>query len=70
VVGRILSICHPTLSRLAWFRRADDWVRLTRNRIYGSIKRTALWQTGERLKKRIVGWAPFAQLRGKATRTR
>jgi len=68
VVGRILSICHPTLSRLAWFRRADDWVRLTRNRIHGAIKSTALWQSGQRLKKRIAGWAPFAHLRGKATR--
>jgi hypothetical protein len=68
VVGRILSICHPTLSQLAWFRHADGWVRLTRNRIHGAIRSTALWRTSERLKKRIVGWAPFAHLRGKATR--
>lgn len=65
VVGRILSICHPTLSRLAWFRRADDWVRRTRTRIHDAIKRTRLWQTSERLKRRIVGWAPLAQLLGR-----
>jgi hypothetical protein len=65
VVGRILSICHPSLSKLAWFRRADDWVRLTRNRIYGAIKNTVLWQMAERTKKTILGWAPFAALRGK-----
>ncbi|MDB5363753.1 MAG: conserved rane protein of unknown function [Rhodospirillales bacterium] len=68
VVGRILSICHPTLSQLGWFRRADDWVRLTRNRIHGAIRNTRLWQTSERLKKRIADWAPFAQRRSKATR--
>jgi hypothetical protein len=69
VVGRILAICHPTLSRLGWFRRADDWVRLTRNRIHGAIKSTALWQAGERMKKRIAGWLPFGQFRRKAERT-
>jgi hypothetical protein len=37
VVGRILSICHPSLSRLAWFRRADLWVRTTRDRIHNAI---------------------------------
>lgn len=65
VVGRILSICHPSLSRLAWFRRADNWVRLTRNRIYGAIKSTALWQAAERLKQKITAWSPFASLRNK-----
>ncbi len=65
VVGRILSICHPSLSQLAWFRRADDWVRLTRNRIYGAIKSTALWQAGGRLKRRIFDWSPFGHLRSK-----
>ena len=65
VVGRILSICHPTLSQLGWFRRADDWVRLTRNRIYGAIKSTALWQAAERLKQKITAWSPFASLRNK-----
>ncbi len=68
VVGRILSVCHPTLSRLAWFRRADDWVRLTRNRIHGAIKSTALWQAGARLKRQIIVWAPFAHLRRRAER--
>ncbi|HLZ67855.1 MAG TPA: hypothetical protein VKQ29_16645 [Aliidongia sp.] len=65
VVGRILSICHPSLSRLAWFRRVDDWVRLTRNRIYGAIKSTALWQMGERMRRDIAGWTPIARLRNK-----
>jgi len=69
VVGRILSICHPTLSQLGWFRRADDWVRLTRNRIHAAIRSTALWQAGERVKKRIAGWLPFGQFRRKAERT-
>ena len=65
VIGRILSICHPSLSKLAWFRRADDWVRLTRNRIYGAIKRTTLWQLGERAKRKVAGWALIGQLRSK-----
>jgi hypothetical protein len=65
VVGRILSLCHPSLSKLAWFRRADDWVRLTRNRIHGAIKSTALWRMVERTKRAVAGWAPFAALRGK-----
>lgn len=65
VVGRILSICHPSLSRLAWFRRADDWVRLTRNRIHAAIKSTVLWRTAERLKRKVVEWAPFTALRNK-----
>lgn len=68
VVGRILSICHPTLSQLGWFRRADNWVRLTRNRIHGAIRSTWLWQAGEQLKKRIAHWGPFAQRRSRATR--
>ncbi|HEV2676242.1 MAG TPA: hypothetical protein VGV37_17085 [Aliidongia sp.] len=65
VVGRILSVCYPSLSRLAWFRRADAWVRLTRNRIYGAIKSTVLWQASERLKRKIVEWKPFARLRAR-----
>jgi len=65
VVGRILSICHPTLSQLGWFRRADDWVRLTRNRIYGAIRNTPLWQAGGRLKRRVLDWSPFGHLRSK-----
>jgi hypothetical protein len=65
VIGRILSVCHPSLSKLAWFRRADAWVRLTRNRIHGAIRRTTLWQVGERVKRKILGWAPFAHLRSK-----
>jgi hypothetical protein len=69
VVGRILTICHPTLSRLAWFRRADDWVRLTRNRIHAAIMSTQLWQASERLKQRVAGWLKLGQFRRKAERT-
>ncbi|GGF23194.1 hypothetical protein GCM10011611_31630 [Aliidongia dinghuensis] len=64
-IGRILSVCHPSLSQLAWFRRADQWVRTTRDRIHDAIRRTAIWRAGERLKRRVAAWNPFAELRGR-----
>jgi len=66
VVGRILALCHPALSRFAWFRAADTWVRRTRDRIHAAIRQTALWQATERLKRRVAGWLPLGHLRRKA----
>jgi len=64
-IGRILSVCHPSLSQLAWYCRADAWVRATRDRIHGAIRGTALWRTAQRVRQRLAAANPFAELRGR-----
>lgn len=44
LVARMYVICHPKLMTIAWFRRLHDWVVVTRNWLYATIRAMPMYQ--------------------------
>ena len=44
LVGRLFVLLEPQLMQFAWFARALDWWRLTKNRVLAELRNSAPWR--------------------------
>lgn len=56
LVGRLFIITEPQLMRFAWFARAVDWWRRTKQRVRAAAVRSPAWQAVQRMRRRISLW--------------
>jgi len=56
LVGRLFILTEPQLVRFAWFARALDWWRTTKQRVHDVLDRAPAWQAFKRLRRRVALW--------------
>ena len=53
LVGRLFVLTERQLMQFAWFVRALNWWRTTKERVKAAVKRTASWRAAQVLTRRV-----------------
>jgi len=53
LVGRLFVLTERQLMQFAWFVRALNWWRATKERVKAAVKRTASWRAAQVLTRRV-----------------
>lgn len=53
LVARLYHVLRPTLLRMPWYCRAEDWVFLWRARLYAFVRALPAWQKARALIQRL-----------------
>jgi hypothetical protein len=53
LVGRLFVLTERQLMQFAWFVRALNWWRTTKERVKAAVKRTASWRVAQVLTRRV-----------------